>query len=230
MGLRALALLVVGIPLLAACNDSRNYSSNLADEKYDLAAMSLTEGDLPKGFTRQALGDPDEASLHQFDNAAWSERVFDTEDPEGKKAQLDAQGRITNYVNLFSPPNPGPVLNVTTISTLYTDEKAAAEATSRFACGLPIKDTQPLDEFFVPTVADQSTGFFVVEENDGGVNFVDTTVCFRTGRIVHALQQTSLPGVEDIALAVRLAQRWLGHVNDAFDGKAPPPDPTPENG
>ncbi|MEO8540140.1 MAG: hypothetical protein ABI577_10410 [bacterium] len=221
MAVRALALLLVSIPLLAACSEGRDYPSNKGDGDYDLAAMSLRESDMPPDFVQQQIDEP------AFDNQRWATEVFDTDDPEAKAAQLDAQGRLTNHVAAFTPPGLGKVLSITSVSTLYTNDKAAEEATNRFACGLPIKESVPLEPFIVPKIADQTTGFFVAQDNGSGLTFVDTTLCFRTGRIVHALQQTSLPGVEDIAAAVRLAERWLEHVNDSFDGK---PVPTPEEG
>lgn len=221
MAFRALALVLLGAVLFTACDSGRDYPSNKGDDEYDLAAMALTEGDMAKDFAKQDIDEP------AFTNEQWAE-VFDTDDLEGKLRQLEAQGRLTNHVTAFTPPGLGKVLAVTAVSTLYTDDKAAEEATNRFACGLPIKDSEPLDPFVVPRLADQATGFFVHQENSGGISFVDTTVCFRTGRIVHALQQTSLPGIEDIALAVRTAQKWLRHVDDAFDGVTP--TKTPEGG
>jgi hypothetical protein len=221
MRLRALALLLVSIPVLAACDSGREYPSNKGDADYDLAAMALQESDMPKDFTQQDIQEP------AFDNERWANEVFAADDPAAKAAQLDAQGRLTNHVVAFTPPGLGKVLSVTAVSTLYTNDSSAEESINRFACGLPIKESEPLTPFVTPKIADQSSGFFVSQDNGNGVTFVDTTICFRTGRIVHALQQTSIPGVEDIAAAIRLSERWLGHVNDAFDGK---PAPTPEEG
>jgi len=219
MRLRVLTLLLLSIPVLAACNSGRTYPSNKGDDEYDLAAMALRETDMPRGFTAQPI---DDAS---FDNERWANEVFDTSDPEAKQAQLDAQGRLTNHVAAFAPPGLGKILSITAVSTLYTNEKAAEEAIDRFACGLPIDEKTPLTPFITPKIADQSTGFFVSQDSGSGLTFIDTTMCFRTGRIVHAFQQTSLPGVEDIAAAVRLADRWLVHIDAAFDGKA---EPAPE--
>ena len=50
-----------------------------------------------------------------------------------------------------------------------------------------------------------------------------TTVCFRTGRIVHVVQEAAVPGLEDIGSSLRTARLMLAHVDDSFDGKAPPP-------
>lgn len=234
MALRALALLLVSIPLLAACDQGRDYPSDKGDGDYDLAAMALQESDMPKDFVGQEIdaqvdpGSPCPTSdLACFDNTVWANKVFDTDDPEAKASQLEAQGRLINHVVAFSPPSLGKILSVTAVSTLYTNDTSAEDAINRFACGLPIKESEPLTPFDTPKIADQSSGFFVSQDNGNGVTFVDTTICFRTGRIVHALQQTSIPGVEDIAAAIRLSERWLGHVNDAFDGK---PAPTPAEG
>lgn len=218
MRFRVLALCLLSIPVFVACDEGRSYPTNKGDGDYDLAAMALRETDMPKDFTKQPIDEP------AFDNERWANEVFDTDDPEGKQAQLDAQGRLTNHVAAFTPPGLGKVLSITAVSTLYTNEKAAQESIDRFACGLPINESTPLTPFVTPKIADQSTGFFVSQDSGSGLTFIDTTMCFRTGRIVHAFQQTSLPGVEDIAAAVRLANRWLQHVDDAFDGK---PVPTP---
>ena len=218
MRLRVLALCLLSIPLFVACDEGRTYPTNKGDDEYDLAAMALRETDMPKDFTQQEIAEP------SFDNERWANEVFDTDDPEAKQAQLDAQGRLTNHVVAFTPPGLGKILSITAVSTLYTNEKQAQESIDRFACGLPINESTPLTPFVTPKIADQTTGFFVSQDSGSGLTFIDTTMCFRTGRIVHAFQQTSLPGVEDIAAAVRLANRWLDHVNDAFDGK---PAPTP---
>lgn len=218
MRLRVLTLLLLSIPVLSACDNARTYPSDKGDGDYDLAAMALRPIDVPKGFTAQPIDDA------AFDNERWANEVFDTDDPEAKAAQLDAQGRLTNHVAAFAPPSLGKILSITAVSTLYTNEKAAEEAIDRFACGLPINESEPLTPFVTPKIADQSTGFFTSQDGGSGLSFTDTTICFRTGRIVHAFQQTSIPGVEDIAAAVRQADRWLAHINDVFDGKAEPAD------
>ena len=41
-------------------------------------------------------------------------------------------------------------------------------------------------------------------------------VCFRTGRIVHAVAQNGLEGTEDIALGVRIATRMYELVRTVF--------------
>ena len=126
-------------------------------------------------------------------------------------------GVVAANVAAFSPEALGPVLAITNVSTLYTDAEAARQSLEKFACGLPINDTIPLDPLIVPEIGDGAAGFLTRQEDDGSTTFVDTTLCFRTGRIIHAIQQTSLPGVEDIALSIRLANRMLERVDAAFD-------------
>ncbi len=195
--------------LLAACGDGRDYPASFGDDDYDLAAMALRAADLPAGFEAQEIESP------AFDNENWA-LIFDTNDPEAKQAQLDAQGRLTNHVAAFSPGALGPVLALTNVSTLYTDAEAARQSLEKFACGLPINDSIQLEPFLVPQIADGATGFFVRQQSDGSTTFVDTTLCFRTGRILHAIQQTSIPGVEDIALSIRLANSMLERIDAEF--------------
>jgi hypothetical protein len=165
-----------------------------------------------------------EQLAEDFDNDQWAQ-VTGADDPEGKKAQLDAQGRLRGHVSLFTRDDPSTqlakALSITSQSTLYTDEKAAEESTHSL-CGLLVDETGPVEAFAVPDLGDESTGFFVTTVGNGSGTSVDTTICFRTGRIVHAVVQTGFNGSQDVALSVRLAQRMLAHVNDAFDGKAPP--------
>ncbi len=207
--IQALALPALAL-LLTACDGGRHYPASFGDSDYDLAAMALRASDLPGGFEAQDVPDP------AFDNESWA-LFFETNDPEAKQAQIEAQGRLTNHVSAFSPAGLGRVLAVTNVSTLYTDNEAARQALEKFACGLPINDSIQLEPFLVPEIADGATGFFVRQENDGSTTFVDTTLCFRTGRIVHAIQQTSIPGVEDIALSIRLANSQLKRVDEVFD-------------
>jgi hypothetical protein len=204
----AFALPAVAL-LLIACDVGRDYPASFGDSDYDLAAMALRDTDLPAGFEAQEVPDP------AFDNESWA-LFFETNDPEAKQAQLEAQGRLTNHVTAFAPAGLGRVLAVTNVSTLYTDAEAARQALEKFACGLPINDSIQLEPFLVPSIGDGAAGFFVRQENDGSTTFVDTTLCFRTGRIVHAIQQTSIPGVEDIALSIRLANSQLERVDAEF--------------
>src|SRR5688500_3970153 len=174
MRFRAFALLLAGVALLGACDSGKNYDSDKGDDDYDLAAMALGQDDLPSGF-QQIPGT-------EFTGSEWAE-VFGSDDPESKQQQLEAQGWLKNYVTESVPPRFGKVLNIRSVSTLYTNEKAAQESTAKFACGLPIDTSKPIDEFIVPKIADQSNGFFVEEAIDEeGTTLMYTTVCFRTGR------------------------------------------------
>jgi hypothetical protein len=226
MRLRFSAVLAIGALVVlatAACKSDRSYS-NKSDDAYDLAAMSLSAADLPAGFDDAGLPD------HVFDNQQWAD-VLGADDPQAKQAQLDAQGRIKSYVSVFQAQKLGRILSITSISTLYKDVKAATEAEKQYACGIPIDDKTPLDPFTVPPLGDHSTGFVTQQDRGNGQSFSDTNLCFRTGRVVHVVQQTSIPGVEDLALNVRLAGVMLQHVNDSFDGKTPAAaGSTPDNG
>jgi hypothetical protein len=180
--------------------------------------MALGQDDLPSGF-QQIPGT-------EFTGSEWAE-VFGSDDPEAKQQQLEAQGWLKNYVTESVPPRFGKVLNIRSVSTLYTNEKAAQESTAKFACGLPIDTSKPIDEFIVPKIADQSNGFFVEEAIDEeGTTLMYTTVCFRTGRIVHVVQVAALPGLEDIGSGLRTARLMLAHVDDAFDEKERPDEAT----
>ena len=220
MRLRAAALLIAGAALLAACDEGKDYDSDRGDEDYDLAAMALRQEDLPAGF-EQIPGT-------EFTGEEWAQ-VFGSDDPEARQAQLEAQGWLKNYVTEAVPPRFGKILNVRSVSTLYTNEDTASRATAEFACGLPIESSRPIDEFIVPKLADQSNGFFVEEEIDEqGTTLMYTTVCFRTGRIVHVVQEAALPGLEDIASGLRTARLMLARVDAAFDGNAEDGDGEPD--
>lgn len=203
-----LAGLLASTMLLAGgCGDGKEYPSDLPDAAYDLEAMALQAEDLPGGFERQAPG--------EFANEQWA-RIFDTDDVEAKLRQLEAQGRVRNYVALFGPSGLGPVLAVTAISTLYQDVDAAERSLREFACGLPLEPTVQLEPLLVPRLADGASGFLVRQFEGGAPTFVDTTVCFRTGRVVHAIEATSVAGVEDVAFVLRLAERMLARVDAAL--------------
>ncbi|MBA4179811.1 MAG: hypothetical protein C0506_04410 [Anaerolinea sp.] len=222
MLIRTGALLLGAMLILSACESSRDYPEK-GDDEYDLEAMALTEADLPEGFTKEEIPEP------EFNNELWAE-FFGVDDVEAKLAQLEAQSRIKSRVTSFQPAELGRIFRVTTFSTLYETEKAAEDSSRKFACGLPIDDKQELDPFAVPVIGQAANGFFVSNSSEGGLRLIDTTVCFQTGRVLHAVQQTGLPGTEDIALAVRLARRMEAHVNDAFDGKQTTEARTPEGG
>ncbi|MBI2766183.1 MAG: hypothetical protein HYX53_09760 [Chloroflexi bacterium] len=223
MFVRALLATAVAVVLFSACGSGRSYSTNLDDDKYDLGAMGLDAGDVPNGMVEQLA--------KSFDNAEWA-AVVGQDDPEAKQAQLDAQGRLKAYVKLFTREDPSSqlakALSITSQSTLYADVKTAQESTRTY-CGLLVDETGPVETFGVPKLGDESAGFFITTADPQAGTRVDTTVCFRTGRIVNAVVQTGFNGSQDVALSVRLAQRMLVRVNLAFDGKAPPSEePTPE--
>ncbi|MGE0599374.1 MAG: hypothetical protein AB7J35_06975 [Dehalococcoidia bacterium] len=204
----ALAFLAAAL-LLTACDQGRNYPTNLGDGDYNLEAMALTQADLPAGFTQ---GDG-----FEFTSDEWAQ-LYDTDDTEATVRQLEAQGWLRNWVTEAVPDGFGRVLNIRSISTLYTDEAAAQESTEKFACGLPVSLSVPLEPFIVSKIGEQTNGFFVDEDIDSaGTKLTYTTVCFRTGRIVHVVQEGSLPGLEDIADSLRTANTMLKHVNAAYD-------------
>ncbi len=224
MHLRAIALTLGGLSLLfllTACDSGRSYDSSRGDGEYDLRSMSLAVEDVPLGLAEAQL------PSNEFDNEQWA-ALFGADDPAGKQKQLEAQGRLKSYVALFTSSAAAKVVGVTSISTLYTDVAAAEDSETKYACGVPTSDTAPTTELYVPKMGDHSSGFLTEQDNGDGPKAVETTICFRTGRIVHAVQETSVPGVTDVALSVKLAQAMLGHVNDTFDGKLrPSPTPAP---
>lgn len=213
---RVFAALVLGplsFALLSACGEAP-YAADLSDEEYELEAMSLQEEDLPPGYSRQQSG--------AFDNEEFA-GLFPVDDTDAKKRQLDAQGRIRNYVAIFAWENPvehfGRPLTFTVQSTLYVDVDAAKEAMQN-TCGLLMGDDTPVEDFFVPKIGDRGVGFRYSEPQEVIGDAVELNVCFRTGRIVHAVVQSGLDGTQDIALSVRLAQRMLKRVDAAFAGDA----------
>ena len=214
--------------LLAACGGSASYPENRGDDSYPLDAMMLTDSDMPVGIAR--------ADERAFDNAEWSD-AFNTPDPDATKALLDGQKRVRSYVAFFTWDNPqehlGKVISITSQSTLYEDEASARKSLreNRFsACGLLVQesDTAAATQFAVPKLGDESVGMLMTQQQQQLGKSVDTIVCFRTGRIVHAVQQTGLDGTQNIGLSVKLAQAMLAHVDDAFAGKTPAAgSPTP---
>lgn len=231
-------LVILGAAVLlfaASCSDGRSYPVNRGDNEYRLEAMMLQDTDVPAGIART-----DEKG---FTNEEWAQ-VFDTDDPDTAQQTLDGQQRIRNYIAFFSWDNPqehfGTVLSITSQSTLYKDEASARKSLreNRFsACGLIVaeSDTNRAETFTVPKLGDEAVGMFITQQQQTLGTSVDTIVCFRTGRIVHAVVQTGLDGTQDVALAVKLAERMRTHVNAAFDGKADGtatavPDQTPAGG
>jgi hypothetical protein len=225
-----IAAAVLGVGLFAACSSSRTYTDKKGDDEYDLGAMSLKQDDLPDGLTEADL------PSHEFDNASWVQ-LFGSDDPEGKQRQLDAQGRIKTWVSTFQADRLGRLLGVTSFSTLYKSIDDANAAQRQYNCGIPLNDNVIPTGFDVSAEADGSTGFFTANYNadgsdpnqaDGG-QLRDTNFCFRTGRILNVVQTESIPGAEDVALAVRLSDKMLAHVNAWFDNPTPPtaePSPT----
>lgn len=237
--MRPLLIALGGVMLFAAaaCDEGRSYPSDRGDDDYNLEAMQLIDRDMPRGIFRS-----DERT---FNNDEWSQ-VFDVDDPEVAKTTLDGQNRIRSFVAFFTWESPqehfGTVISITTQSTLYKDEEAARKSLmeNRFsACGLLVseEETGRAEAFYVPRVGDESVGMFITQQQSQLGTSVDTILCFRTGRIVHAVVQTGLDGTQDVALAVKLAERMLARVDAAFDGKAAPTSapeteasPTPTGG
>ena len=210
------ALALFGLAATACSDDGRSYPSGRADADYDLEAMALRLDDLPRGFGQTEITAPPESPA-RFDNQTWS-LIINADEADTLQSQLEAQGRLNNYVSAFGPAGLGPVLSVTTVSTLYTDVEAARQSVERFVCGLPLENSVSLEGFSVPKVGDGATGFFVRQQDaQGQTTFVDTTICFRTGRVTHAIQQTSVAGSEDVAFGVRLAERMLARVDAVFE-------------
>ena len=212
MAFRAIALALLAVVLLTACDQGRSYPTNLGDGDYNLEAMALTQADLPAGFT-QGQG-------FEFSSDEWAQ-LFAADDTEATVRQLEAQGWLRNWVTEAVPDSFGRVLNIRFISTLYADEAAAKESTDKFACGLPVSLSVPLKPFIVSKIGQQTNGFFVDEDIDSaGTTLTYTTVCFRTGRIVHVVQEGSLPGLEDIADSLQTANVMLKRVDAAYDNPA----------
>jgi hypothetical protein len=224
MHFRALALIsgaILAVLVLAGCSSSRTYNTTQDDSKYNLKDMALSLDDVPNGLNEFQLAN------HEFDNQTWA-GIFGAADPAAKQKALDEQGRVNSYVAVFSADQAAKVVGVTSISTLYKDVNAAKESQAKYACGAPVDDGQPLTPMYVPKMGDESSGFLIQTDQGTGVMAVQTTVCFRTGRIMNVVQESSIPGVTDVALTVQMAQKMLEHVNDAFDGKPrPAPIKTP---
>jgi hypothetical protein len=63
---------------------------------------------------------------------------------------------------------------------------------------------------------------------------VNSTLCIRTGRIIHAIQETNVPGTEDFAALIQMGEDMVTRVNGVLDGKikgtpvpTAPPSATP---
>jgi hypothetical protein len=187
--------------------------------------MALKPADMP-------IAGLDPSFSEDFTNEEWAQafqKALPDIDASQKAIQLEAQGRQLGHLAFFSWDSSswvehlGRVQQIESHSTIYVDEESASNALRFHACGLLIADDQPLDEFEVPKLGAESTGFFSTTEFDVGQvsfgQFIETIVCFRTGRVVHAVVQGGLDGTEDKDLGVELAKRMLTYVNATFDGK-----------
>jgi len=195
--------------VFVACG-SDGYPLDLGDDEYALDQMVLQEDDIPLAMT--GFG------VQEFENAEWA-FLFNTDEPDLTEAQLDARKRITNALVVFGWDNPIEHLAeprlISAQSTLYEDEESAVASLDGF-CGLPVDSATGPDvsEFSVGQIADGSLGLFLVRRDPDFGDIIDTVICFRTGRVVHAISQTGLAGSEDIALGVRLANRMLERVDN----------------
>ncbi len=216
-------LAALGLALLSACTaDEVAFPTNLPDDAYPLEDMLLDLDDLPLRM--------DDQDTRTFDNGDWAQ-LFDVDDLRGKVNQLEARGRINAAVREFTWNEPftrlgGPAL-ITIQSTLYADVDDAEDSLSRF-CGALIDERTATDvsDFWVADIGDGAQGFILGEQTEEIGRLVETVVCFRTGRVVHAVLQNGLEGTEDIALTVRIAHRMEEHVRAVFaDLDFGPPSP-----
>ncbi|MEO9256013.1 MAG: hypothetical protein ABI305_10750, partial [Tepidiformaceae bacterium] len=158
MHFRPIALIsgaLLAVLVFAACGSSaRSYTTTQPDSKYNLKDMALSLDDVPNGLTEFDLPN------HEFDNATWA-GIFGAADPAAKEKALNDQGRINSYVTVFSADQAAKVVGVTSISTLYKDVNAAKDSETKYACGAPVDDTQPLTPMYVPQMGDHSSGFLI---------------------------------------------------------------------
>ena len=156
-----------------------------------------------------------------FTNEEWS-GIISEEDPESAQRGLEAEGRLRNLLSVYTSEQLGRTLGIFSISTLYTDDASASRSMDLY-CGLPVTQGSDIQAtaLAVPDMGEQSTGF-IANGVMSAEQYKEATMCFRTCRIVHAVSLASLPGVEDIALAVRLAERMESRVNDYYDGNGTP--------
>ena len=220
------AVAAVAFLIFADDDDDGSRFPAREDDDVDLAAMRLRDADLPPGFSYSDSVD--------FSNEEWAQLFFNEEelsDPEGieediqaRMRELEAEGRLRNLLSVYESGELGRTLGIFSVSTLYTDDTAASRSLELF-CGLPVDERRNLESrpLALPTVGDETSGFIA----DGVMSselYKETTFCFRTGRIVHAISLASLPGIEDISLVVRLAHRMEHRVEDFYAGVAPPED------
>ncbi len=208
-----LLLMLAGSLMLVACSEE-GYPLELGDDEYELDRMVLQLQDVPLAM--------DDLGTQVFANEEWA-FAFDSDDTQLTEAQLDAKKRVVNVLVVFAWQNPIEHLAeprlISAQSTLYEDEEAAVDSLDSF-CGLPIDPARAPDfeEFPVDDIGDGSLGLFMYQQDPDFGQVVDTVVCFRTGRVVHAVSQTGLAGSEDVALGVRLAGRMLERVEAVFAG------------
>ena len=210
-------LAALGLVLLAACASEQEFATELPDDAYPLEDMLLDLDDLPLRM--------DDQNTSTFDNGDWAQ-LFNVDDLRGKVNQLEARGRINAAVREFSWTSAFPLAGpwfITVQSTLYTDVDAARDSLSLF-CGTVTDERTATDvsEFWVADIGDGVQGLILGEQVEGPGRIVETIVCFRTGRVVHAVLLQGLDGSEDIALSVRIARRMYEHVSAVFEDIEPP--------
>jgi len=208
------ALLALCLLLFASCSaEEEGFLTELPDNEYPLEEMLLTFDDLPIPMEQEIT--------NTFDNASWAQ-LFGEENLRGKVNQLEARGRIIGALREFSWEEPfthlgGPAL-ITVQSTLYSNIDAAKGSMSLF-CGTLVDERTATDltDFWVADIGEGVQGFLIGQQTPEIGRFVETVVCFRTGRVVHAVRQSGLDGTEDIALNVRLARRMYERVLSVFE-------------
>jgi curved DNA-binding protein CbpA len=232
-GIVAAIFAVVALILVVVANDDDEEAfPDRDDDDYDLEAMRLRDQDMPAGF--------EWTDSVEFTNEEWRQLFFaqeDLEDPEiieeeleAKLRELESEGRIRNLLSVYQSEELGRTLGIFSISTLYDDADSASESLTLY-CGLPVDERRNLElrPLQMPALGDESSGFI----SDGVMSsplYSETTFCFRTGRVVHAISLASLPGVEDIGLAVRLAEHMEERVEAFYNGDEPPEDDLDEDG
>ena len=206
-------LAAFGLVFLAACaGDEEEFATDLPDDAFPLEDMLIALDDLPLAM--------ENANTNTFDNPEWAQ-LFDVENLRGKLNQLEARGRITAAVREFSWKEPfahlgGPAF-ITVQSTLYADVESAEDSMSLY-CGTLVDERSVTDytDFWVANIGDGAEGFIIGQPTTEIGRLVETVVCFRTGRIVHAVAQNGLEGTEDIALGVRIATRMYERIRTVF--------------
>lgn len=234
LGVVFLALAVSGGLIAFALNrdDGADYRTDLGEGEYDLASMQLRNADLPPGMILLASA---EAS-----NEDWATGFIEEgEDPAPVVRQLEALGRLRGYRSVYSwedpSQHPGESLFVTSLSTLYTDERAARESMGGTNyCSVPVDPNDlsgEITEFPLSGLGENAVGYQIAHPIPiaTGVyeRFVETVVCFRTGSVLHVVWQSSLSGGVDIGGTYRLAKTMNERVDETFDGRPTPVDTPP---